>query len=44
MLNITGAGEQDAKRGREMWYLKPSKVFPLTATIDEVVEYVESLF
>ena len=44
MLNITGAGEEDAKRGRELHYLKPSKVFPLTATIDEVVEYVESLF
>ena len=44
MLNITGAGEEDAKRGRELHYLKPSKVFPLTATIDEVFEYVESLF
>ena len=44
MLNITGAGEEAAKKGREMWYLKPSKVFPLTATIDEVVEYVETLF
>ena len=44
MLNITGAGEEAAKRGREMWHLKPSKVFPLTATIDEVVEYVDTLF
>lgn len=44
MLNITGAGEEDAKRGRELWYLKPSKVFGLNPTIDEVVTYVESLF
>lgn len=44
MLNITGAGEEVAKKGRELWYLKPSKVFSLTPTIDEVVEYVESLF
>lgn len=44
MLNITGAGEEAAKRGREMWYLKPSKVFSLTPDVDEVVTYVESLF
>ena len=44
MLNITGAGEEAAKRGREMWHLKPSKVFPLNTTIDEVVTYVETLF
>ena len=44
MLNITGAGEEAAKKGRELWHLKPTKVFPLTATIDEVVEYVETLF
>ena len=44
MLNITGAGEEDAKRGRELWYLKPSKVFGLNPTIDEVVTYVETLF
>ena len=44
MLNITGAGEEAAKRGRDMWYLKPSKVFSLTPDVDEVVTYVESLF
>ena len=44
MLNITGAGEEAAKRGRELWYLKPSKVFSLTPDVDEVVTYVESLF
>ena len=36
--------EEAAKRNRQMWHLKPSKVFPLTASIDEVVTYVESLF
>ena len=44
MLNITGAGEEAAKRGREMWQLKPSKVFSLTPDVDEVVTFVESLF
>ena len=44
MLNVTGAGEEAAKRGREMWYLKPSKVFSLTPYVDEVVTFVESLF
>ncbi len=44
MLNITGAGEEAAKRGRDLWYLKPSKVFSLTPDVDEVVTYVESLF
>ena len=44
MLNITGAGEEAVKRGREMWHLKPSKVFSLTPYIDEVVTFVESLF
>lgn len=44
MLNITGAGEEAAKRGRELWYLKPSKVFSLTPDVDEVVTYVESIF
>ena len=44
MLNITGAGEEAAKLNREIWHLKPSKVFSLNADVDEVVSYVESLF
>ncbi len=44
MLNVTGAGEEAVKRGREMWYLKPSKVFSLTPDVDEVVSFVETLF
>lgn len=44
MLNITGAGEEAAKQNRQLWHLKPSKVFSLNVDIDEVVTYVESLF
>ena len=44
MLNITGAGEEAAKQNREIFTIKPSKVFPLNATVDEVVSFVETLF
>ena len=44
MLNITGAGEEAAKQNREISTIKPSKVFPLNASIDDVVSYVETLF
>ena len=44
MLNITGAGEEAAKKNRELFYLKPVKTFALNATIDDVVNYVETLF
>ena len=44
MLNITGAGEEAAKMGRELWYLKPQKSFSVMAELDEVVQYVETLF
>ena len=44
MLNITGASEEAAKQNREIFTLKPSKVFALTATIDEIVTYIETLF
>ena len=44
MLNITGAGEQTATANKELWHLKPSKIFSLTADIDDVVIYAESLF
>ena len=44
MLNITGAGEEAAKQNKEIFTIKPNKVFPLTATVDDVVTYVESLF
>lgn len=44
MLNITGAGEEAAKLNRDIWHLKPSKIFSLNPDVDEVVSYVESLF
>lgn len=44
MLNITGAGEDAARKNREIWHLEPSKVFPLTVDVDSVVTYVETLF
>lgn len=44
MLNITGCGEERAKRGKELHYLKPSKTFSLMANYDDVLDYVESLF
>ena len=44
MLNITGGGEARATQNKELWYLKPSKVFSLTPDVDEVVSYVETLF
>lgn len=44
MLNITGAGEEAAMQGRDVWYLKPHKVFSLTPDVDDVVATVEAMF
>ncbi len=44
MLNITGGGEELLKSKREIWMLKPSHIFPLTAEVEEVVERCEELF
>ncbi|MCH5331168.1 MAG: cysteate synthase [Alistipes sp.] len=44
MLNITGAGEEKFKNGRQMWYLKPSHVFPLKPDVEDVITKVEALF
>lgn len=44
MLNITGGGEEHFKEGKELWYLKPSHVFPLDPDPANVVETVEALF
>ena len=44
MLNITGGGEEHFKEGKELWYLKPSLVFPLDPDADDVVSKVEALF
>ena len=44
MLNITGAGEELMKSGKELWYLKPSHVFTLTPDAEDVISKVEALF
>lgn len=44
MLNITGAGEQAFKREHETYSLESAKIFPLSVTAEEVVEFVEGLF
>ena len=44
MLNVTGGGEEHFKEGKELWYLRPSHVFPLEPDTDDVVAKVEALF
>lgn len=44
MLNITGGGEEHFKENKDLWYLKPSEVFPLEPDQDDVVAKVEALF
>ena len=44
MLNITGAGEKTFKAEHDVFELKPTKVFPLNATVEEVVAAVEEMF
>lgn len=44
MLNITGGGEKLFKQGKDMWYLKPSVVFPLNAADHDIISRTEALF
>ncbi len=44
MLNITGGGEELLKSKKEVVYLEPSIVFPITAEEDDVVMKCEELF
>ena len=44
MLNITGGGERKAQEGKELWYLKPTHVFPLEPDVEDVVAKVEAMF
>lgn len=44
MLNITGGGEQLYKKRLELWHLRPSIVFPLDPSPDEVAARAEQLF
>ena len=36
MINITGGGEKRLKQGRELYYLKPTHIFGVTPTVEEV--------
>ena len=44
MLNITGAGEKAFKAAHEVYELKPTKVFALNATEEQVIKAVEEMF
>ncbi len=44
MLNITGGGDERFKRGRTLHYLRPSIIFPLGATQEQVAKQTEKLF
>ena len=44
MLNITGGGEGLFKNGRKLHYLKPSLVFDLNPSLDEVEMKLKDLF
>lgn len=44
MLNITGGGEKHYKQGKQMWYLKPSIVFSINPSQQDVIEQVSQLF
>lgn len=44
MLNITGGGEERFKSGRQLNYLKPSVIFDINPSLQEVREKVSLLF
>ncbi len=44
MLNITGGGEDLYKKGRKLYYLKPSVIFDINPTLDEVAAKLTKLF
>lgn len=44
MLNVTGGGEEHFRKGKSIWNLKPSYVFPLNPDVDDVIAKVETLF
>ena len=44
MLNVTGGGEECFQRGKELWYLKPHRVFPLDPDPASVAAVLDELF
>ncbi len=43
MLNITGGGEKRFKENKEIFYLKPTKVFDINASKEEIHEFLRTL-
>ena len=43
MLNITGGGEKRFKENKEIFYLKPNKVFDVDANKEEIKEFLRTL-
>ena len=43
MLNITGGGEKRFKENKEIFFLKPTKVFDINARKEEVHEFLRTL-
>lgn len=44
MLNITGGGEKRFKENKEIFYLKPTRVFDVDSDKEEIKEFVRNLF
>lgn len=44
MLNITGGGEKRFKENKEIFYLKPTKIFDIDTDKEEIKEYIKGLF
>jgi cysteate synthase len=44
MLNITGGGEQRFKKEHELFYLKPSEIFPVDIDPGEIRKRISQLF
>jgi cysteate synthase len=44
MLNITGGGEERFRHGRDLYFLKPSLVFDLNPSLDEVEARLSQIF
>jgi cysteate synthase len=43
MLNITGGGERRFKENKEIFYLKPTKVFDINASKEEIHDFLRTL-
>ena len=44
MLNITGGGEKRFKENKDIFYIKPTKVFDINASKEEIKEFVKGIF